>query len=382
MPVLNEDQIKAKIADGSIVAITLDTNIFDKYGCNLDFKIFSSLDQFKSGSIRVVFSEIVAEEIQRHICNDALEAERALKKALKRQKNRWKADFDLDGTLNSMKRGLTPKALAQEQIAKFFTAIDGEVIPASGKVDVSGEVIRRYFSGEHPFEKNEAKKHEFPDAFALLSLEKAFPTEGTMLLCVSNDGGWKRFAETSNTLVCVDAIDTALSYFEHGGRHVVDRAITLLKSGRAASLMASIETAIEYRLGDGDFIPVCQSHMSYEPEPLGGEPQDIDPDTISEVKIVSSNEEEITFTFKTRVSIEFEAGFHFQIYDSIDKDYVSLGTQYATTETEMDFVVLATIFRDEEGEPEASYVEVMLSGFMEIDFGYVEPFSDEDPADE
>ena len=382
MPKLDEKQIQASIADGSIVAITLDTNVFDKYGRNLDFKIFSSLSQLQSDGIGVVFSEIVIQEVQRHISDDAIEAERALKKALKKQKSLWKADFDVDTTLNTSKRGLTPKALAQEQIAKFLKSVGGEIIPASGKVDVSGEVLRRYFSGEYPFEKNEAKKHEFPDAFALLSLEKAFPADGKMLLCVSNDGGWKKFSETSDTLVCVDAIDTALSYFEHGGRSAVQKAVNLLVAGNAPLLVEAMESEIDFQLSEADFIAICASDFDYESEPVGGEVQNINTGTVSKVKIVSSSDEEVSFTFKIEVSVEFEAAFHFQTYDSIDKEHISLGTEYATVNTDLNLMMLVTISRSDDDEPEVSHIEVLKKGHMEFHFGYVNPFSYDDWADE
>lgn len=71
MPTLNEDDIRARIADGSIVGITLDTSIFDRYGCNLKFPLLTSLDQFNGGAVRVVFSEIIISEVSRHIVDSA-----------------------------------------------------------------------------------------------------------------------------------------------------------------------------------------------------------------------------------------------------------------------------------------------------------------------
>ena len=90
MPTMSEDEIKAKIADGTIFAVSVDTAVFDKYSCNLDFKVLNKLDQFKTGPIKVMLSEIVVNEIKNHIARDAEESQRELHKAIKNQDKRWK----------------------------------------------------------------------------------------------------------------------------------------------------------------------------------------------------------------------------------------------------------------------------------------------------
>jgi hypothetical protein len=45
MPDLSEAEIKAKIGDGTIFALSIDTAVFDKYGCHLDFAVLNKLDQ-------------------------------------------------------------------------------------------------------------------------------------------------------------------------------------------------------------------------------------------------------------------------------------------------------------------------------------------------
>lgn len=92
MPKLSDDEVKAKIAEGSISALTIDTNVFDKYGCNPDFAIFRRLDQFAGSAVAVLFSEIIVREVMRHIEEEAAETQRALKKALSAHGKRWKID--------------------------------------------------------------------------------------------------------------------------------------------------------------------------------------------------------------------------------------------------------------------------------------------------
>jgi len=55
MPVWTEQQLDAAIAANEIGVITLDTSIFDKFGCNLSYRALRRLDQFKGSGVAVVF---------------------------------------------------------------------------------------------------------------------------------------------------------------------------------------------------------------------------------------------------------------------------------------------------------------------------------------
>ncbi|RWP38751.1 hypothetical protein [Mesorhizobium sp.] len=67
MPELQQTDVKARIADGTISAISIDTAIFDKYGCNLAHAVLARLDQFKKGGVNLILSEIVVKEVTKHI---------------------------------------------------------------------------------------------------------------------------------------------------------------------------------------------------------------------------------------------------------------------------------------------------------------------------
>lgn len=67
MPDLTENEIKSKIKDGLIIGINVDRSIFDNYQCNLQNDVLQSLQQFKSSSISVFFSQIVINEILDHL---------------------------------------------------------------------------------------------------------------------------------------------------------------------------------------------------------------------------------------------------------------------------------------------------------------------------
>lgn len=382
MPKLSEEDIRARIADGTIAGITLDTSIFDRYGCNLEFPLLTSLNQFDGGAVQVVFSEIVVSEVNRHIIDFASETYREVKKSVRNHKNRWKTGFDINALLEELTASTEAGALAKAQIDEFVGAVGAIVLPATGEVDVAGDVIERYFSGEAPFEKKDAKKSEFPDAFALLSLESVFASKHKILLCVSGDNGWAKFAENSDWLVVVDQLDTALSYFNEAGRPLVDQAVALLTRGQAADLFEEIESSIQARIDDCDFVPEADGPLDFDPEPESAALQSIDLNTISGLKVVEYDDQSVAFAFTIDATIHFEATFHFQAYDSIDKDYVHLSSEYASVEKTLPIRLLIKINREMDPEPQVIESEAVLKSYYSVDFGYVEPFPNEDPTHE
>src|SRR3954453_19659195 len=67
MPNLESKNIQALVESGEIVALTLDTSIFDQFQCNLGNKSFTALGQFKGTKIKVLLSPITLGEVRAHI---------------------------------------------------------------------------------------------------------------------------------------------------------------------------------------------------------------------------------------------------------------------------------------------------------------------------
>jgi hypothetical protein len=246
---------------------------------------------------------------------------------------------------------------------------------------VAAEVIRRYFASEAPFEDNEKKKNEFPDAFALVSLEAHAAAAHRKILCVSADGGWSNFADKSDHLICMDDLELALSLFNDAGVVVAQRAIGLLRAGEAPNILQAIDNALEYRLDDCDWDIDADSSTFFDAEPTGAIAQKIEMESATDPIVIASDDETVTFTTTVKATVGFEASFSYSIRDWVDKDYVSLGTETEYVEEDMEFEVALTVDRSVDGAPEVFEAEVSKQRFT-VDFGYVEPFRNEDPTHE
>lgn len=381
MPTLSEQEIREKVADGGISAITIDTNIFDKYGCNLDFKVFRSLDQFAGKQIDVLFSEIVMREVKNHIADEAAETVRELKKALASQGKRWKiAGADMAPSA-AYRLDAPATVAADEQFEDFRNAVAAEIVPALGANDRTAEILDLYFSVTKPFENKDAKKNEFPDAFALLSLEAHARRLGTMILCVSNDKGWASYCKDSAELVCLDDLTKAMSFFNTTGRNTAEDATNLIRAAETNELTAQIEGAIESRVAYSEFHADGWSSVSFETYPESSTLNEVDWGSATAPAVISADEESVTFTTKITASVHFEASFHFEVRDGIDRDYVSLGSETVEKDADVDFEVVVTISRQLLEDLDSLDVEV-ASRSVTVDFGSVEPFQSENPYDE
>lgn len=378
MAKLTEAQFREKIADGSILGLTVDTSIFDKYGCNLDFAVFRKIDQFRGTKIRFLLSEIVANEVKAHIGRDVAETRRALSTAFKKHRKRWKlANPDADPA--DLQADIDPKDEAQRQLDSFVQAVGAEIVPVG---ELTAEVLQRYFSVQPPFESNENKKYEFPDAFALLSLEAYAKRQGGLLLCVSGDKGWKDFIEQSNHLVFfVEDLDLALSPFNDSGRTVVERVLAMLRERTAPTVLEAIEGALQNRLDDTDFHPDGMSAMEYESTPVSAALQSLNWETASAPRIIAADDTSVTFSVKVDAKVLYEAEFSFFVYDSIDHDNVGFGSDTFETESDDWFEFAITISLAQNGEPEVLEAEVARQR-LEVDFGHVDPFRNENPYDD
>lgn len=376
MPVMTDEQIRAAVADGTVFALSLDTSIFERHSLDYGGPVLRKLDQFKSSETRILISEIIASELKAHTTRLTFETQRDLKAAIRKHSHRWALAVPEDQLLAPFQLEDDAHAAAQQQVDDYLDRIGAEVLPAGAPAADTEEVLRRYFAVEAPFE--DKKKHEFPDAFALVSLASAAAAERRLVLCVSADGGWRRFAESSDHLAVIADLNLALSFFNETGRSTAEQIIALLRAESVVELMSGIEAALESRIADAEFDATGWSSVDFEIDTVGASLVSVEWDTVTAPTVIAADDEGVTFTFEVRVQANFEASFHFEVRDSVDRDYISLGSEDVEKEQDIMLQVSATVSRESEPEFELYEAEV-VSKRITVDFGEVEPFQSENP---
>lgn len=194
-------------------ALTLDSNVFIGHGLNLERGLLGQLQQFSSSPVTLVISEVVLEEVRKHLLETTKSSRSKLLSAIKTARAPFgitetvAAEFEAD--LLGKK---TDAEIVNARLDSFMKATGAIVVAAAG-MDVD-RLLSLYFEADPPFEGAGDKKAEFPDAIALLSLERWAKQKDAQLLAVSKDSGWLNFAKESGHIEVIENLADALTHFQ------------------------------------------------------------------------------------------------------------------------------------------------------------------------
>ncbi|PRY78253.1 hypothetical protein CLV80_104219 [Yoonia maritima] len=362
-------------------AITIDTQVVYSNDLEFDTGLVGQLDQFKDGLVQFLLSKITVREIHKPLTEKAKATQDALIKAIRAGRSNSQLSDQQCAELEAIRDGmLKPSEHAKNQLAEFTTNAGAEVVSADTVAVRS--LLDRYFKNDAPF-ASKGKKNEFPDAIALLTLERWAIEKQKRILAVSNDGDWKSFAEQSEYIDVVDDLGKALEILNDLAEETVPLAKDVLGLVRA---------------GDPDFTQYLTSRLEYAVEsecpylefdgPMPGEDEGASlslvdfeipglEDESTNIDIVRVGTQGFAFRVPVSITANVYGEISFSIRDSIDKDYISMGSTSVEQETEFDAFLLLEIshFQDDEDEKSVVYelenVE-LLDAPSSVDVGYID----------
>ncbi|MBL1146180.1 MAG: hypothetical protein D8M28_00600 [Proteobacteria bacterium] len=369
-------------------AVTLDTNIFTNNGYALEHGLLNQLEQFKKGSVKFILSEIVVKEVLRHITAENVEIRTNLDKAINRARGkRLLTEKTAEKLIKLTEDEPSPKVLAQNRLDAFQKNTGCAVIKADS-AEISA-LIKRYFNYQPPFENNAEKKNEFPDAIALLSLEKNAKENNLKILAVSKDKGWINFAKTSDWIDVRSDFTEALSELQSHAEEAKEVVVAFLNrvvEDYDSEEYKIIKTIVEQSVADIDFIAEADSYLraeaTFNAEVHFHDFSFLNPESISVVQI---GKDFVVAEIPIHIDAHASAEFDFYVYDSIDKDEVYMGSRYIEDE-EIDFkaAILITLEIDDNKEMQVvKLTDVELIKVIDrVDFGEIEPFVEPGDIDE
>lgn len=281
-------------------ALTIDTCTIE--GCKFNFNgnLLKSLNQFKNSPINIVISEVVDQEIRKHLAHKfqiARDNTRKLKVYF--QDIGWNNE-KINALLSNLEQ--TPVDFADTVIEEFYDENDIVIIP-SIYADIS-KIVRMYFNQEAPFETS--KKHEFPDAIALKSIEKWAHDKNKKVLVVSSDNGWIKYTDSSENLTGTkslsEAIELLRNTLEHSNfTHTYIREWFLYQEGKN-----QIESHIKSFYNELDPVFHADTFTDYIDTTLNeisinNIQWDQDSDDEINIKIINSNNSLITFELEADI---------------------------------------------------------------------------------
>ncbi|MEH2404862.1 PIN domain-containing protein [Nostoc sp.] len=381
------DELKNIVRSGQFRAITLDTSIFDAQGLRLESGLLKQLEQFRDSSTRLILSEVVKEEILSHLIEKARDAQKEIEKSLKQAKEHWRVE---DQKIEVIKKTIfgehKAQEIASERFSQFVEVTSLEIVEAQDYVMI-GDLIQKYFQAKPPFSETGKKKNEFPDAIALMSLETWANKNRTRIIVVTSDNDWKNFCKGSERLLAIDDFAGALGLFQLQDADDICRYLSeRYEKCELEDVKEVISNALEYRISALDISPEADSAYIYEHESTEITFNEFEfrflesPNLI--FRPVKFDDESLVVESKLSVDVNVECSFSFSVYDSIDRDDVSMGTSSASIQTNLDVNILVSFIGDLDkvgAEVEVEDVEIEIT-MPDVDFGMIEPdwMDDED----
>lgn len=345
-----DEKINNQILAGEITALTIDTSIFEKNGLALESGLLAQLEQFQKNDFELVIANTVANEVKRHLAKNATDATKTLRTALAHTTKHRALSSAHQEELTALSNlaAADDDARARQRFDDWAQRVGADVIHENEFASI-GEVMRRYEAGEPPFAETGEKKQEFPDAVALSTLEGWAEERDTRILAVAQDKDWQRYGAQSKRLVVVDDLADALSAMQGLGaaREPVVRLATLFVAGDVVGLHAAVLEAVEHQVDKFEFRVEADSQFSVVEEGVEAAVYDISlniPDaTGSTLDTISHDDEQVVIKVSGTASLNIDVHFNFEKFDSIDHDYVSMGSTTIPDHVEIEFEVLVTV---------------------------------------
>ncbi|MER0365686.1 PIN domain-containing protein [Vibrio vulnificus] len=365
-------------------AISIDTSIFDANGLRIESGLFKKLEQFKPTDIDIVLSDIVFQEVESHLKKKIAETHSSIEKCLRNSESQLAiSEHDIAG-VKELLLAMTVDETTSSRLKSFVENTGLIIIESEQYLNVKS-LIESYFNAQPPFTPTGNKKAEFPDAIALMTLEAWAKDYETKVFAVTNDSDWLKYSETSDWIDCTNNFAEALAAFQpHTAPYEFFEALAgdidrkddsefyNLVEQSASSLVESLY--VDADASSGFFWEpeedVQMEFSSIEFQYQGDKPhlQLVEVDIDSEMVVVQAV-----------VDIDAKAScvFSLSVHDSIDKDYVYLGSSSATTEVSFESEVLLTFvgnFSDIENFTGVDLADIeFLSTPSDVNFGDLEP---------
>lgn len=179
--------------------VTIDTNVFEanKFDFGTDSAMSLLVKNVQNGKIKLVLSNIVINEVEKHICRRVDEvcgkSRKLRKEYLDILPQQYLAEIGM-GIYVQIPDKKTIHQNAKDVFAKFLEDCKVERLD-TGSINLE-EILEDYFAVRPPFENSEKKRKEFPDAFIAEEIRKRFGSDETVAI-VSQDNGFKKACANS-----------------------------------------------------------------------------------------------------------------------------------------------------------------------------------------
>ncbi len=307
----NDDQI--------VRFLFLDTEFF--ISNNFDYKNDDFLNLSRlNNRFAFCITDIVLQEVQSHIRSEVKVSGEHLaifRSKAKILRNCKRNDFSV--LFNKFSKDF----IENELLRQFNQAIEQlrVIIIPTHTVNIN-EIFHSYFLVKPPFEENNKKKYEFPDAFTLAALTDWCKSKNERMYVISQDKGVISYCTTSKYLIHLENIDKLFEHYTLNEFQVPDKIKFRLESDNfIIEKLDLIQKKVIERFQECGFIVVD----------VDGSVGEV---SVEQIELIDKSLVEITSTqiiYKCIFSIDFNAEIHFQDPETPGLSRLGLGEMVTKT---------------------------------------------------
>ena len=384
MPLLKDNELRTLVASGAITALTVDTNIFDEKRLQLNSTTLQAIKGIAGHGIRFILSGTVAKEVEFHIERAAKNAMRSARKGIGEALGVFETKHPTrDELMKHVTNGLAPTDVARGRFAQYVKETSCQVLNDTERVEAT-ELFERYFAGLPPFGDGR-RKDEFPDALALLALEKFAEIEDSGMIVVSKDKDWRNFCRDSNRLFLVPEVEGAMALVANAPpalrRATFDWMAEDGESGQLFLCLGKLVEEIAFDVSAYPTVGECETFV------WDGELKSIQLPSKEGIDIIDFKCDEggncvgliVSFQIGLNVSIPVEISF--SVWDGVDGESMPMGSRMLEVNREECSQATVTFDVSNHGSEDEVWgivdVEIGLK-YIEIDLGEVDVFEPDD----
>lgn len=179
------------------ISVFIDTNVFDE--CKYHMEEKSPLQILKkfadNNKVSLFTSSIVIGEAKRHISNNVTRSYELLNKQIKEMRKLISPSILRETTFAQcyqIPENIGFEDLAVDKFNEYIKDLQFTILDSAG-VEIN-QIMDDYFHFRPPFENNEKKKNEFPDAIMIAKIKNEF-SEDKPVWIISGDKGFRKAFE-------------------------------------------------------------------------------------------------------------------------------------------------------------------------------------------
>jgi len=315
----------------------LDTEVYKRYGHNLNDKILQRLLQLTKEHINTLHvTDITMEEIKRQLGDMAREVAQAVNNGNRLLRN-WRSIRARYSANQPIPADVDARGLADEGVSDFEIRMMTEWRPK--RHDASNlpakHVFDAYFRRHPPFDKPDSK--EFPDAFVVAALDNWCQQNDQRMYVITKDKAMLRAVMRTKTLLPLPTLEDYLAL-------LVDDPKVIEKVERIFDSLAwdTVDESVREQLGH---LGTPYTGDLYDGDVIRHEAGD-GPIELIEFKVILASDEKIEVVAKVKAPIVFEVQYldtSSAWWDSEDKEFIGGEKEVRTLELQVTLTVLIII---------------------------------------